>query len=67
MNASTQIHFCAGEDFDLQAAVQRVGIEQDVVAMDHFAVEDLDGQRVLDQSLNRPLSWTGAIGPIMAV
>ena len=47
--------------------MQRIGVEQHMVAMHHLAIQNLDGQRVLDQSLNRPLSWTGAIGPIVAV
>ena len=43
-----------------------VGVDDDVLAVQYFAVEYLDGERILHQLLDRALQWTRAEGWIVA-
>src|ERR1700730_13395652 len=44
----------------------RSGIDQNLVARSDLAVEDLHGERVLNQPLDRPLHRAGAVGRVVA-
>ena len=40
-NGLPEVDFGASEDFDLQSVMQGIGVEQDVVAVHHFAISGL--------------------------
>src|SRR5262249_7333788 len=47
-------------------ALGDVGINDHVVAVEYFAFQDLERQRILDKPLDGPLQWPGAVGSIVA-
>src|ERR1035437_189277 len=50
-----EVDFGAGVNFDLQPIMERIGIEKNVIAVHHVAIENLDGERNLNHPLNRAL------------
>src|SRR5271166_6256998 len=53
--------------FEAQLAATLLHIHSDRVAVQHLAVEDLHGQRVLHQPLNRPLERTRTVVRVVAL
>ena len=43
-----------------------IGIHANVIAMKHLAVQNLDGQGILDQALDRSLQRTSSILPVVS-
>ena len=63
---SGSTHLGAVFHFDLQPIVQRVSIELDMVPMQHFAIQNLHRQRVLNQPLDRALQRPRSIRAVVA-
>ncbi len=52
--------------FEEQFAGKGIGVDTDVITMQHFSVENPDSKRILDQSLQGPLEWPCPIRAIVA-
>src|SRR6185437_16659456 len=61
-----EIYFGAGKHFDLQPIVERIGVEQHLIAVHYFAIENFDGERILNQPLNGALQRASSVGTIVA-
>src|ERR1700744_5272077 len=56
----------APSHFELELVVQRIGVDDHVIPVQDFAVEDLDRQRILNQPLDGPFQRTSAVGPVVS-
>jgi hypothetical protein len=53
-------------DLEQQFPCQRIGVNPHMVAMQHFAIEDLDRERVLNQPLQCALERPSTVGAVVA-
>ena len=51
---------------ELQAVIERIGFDCHVVAVQHFAIEDLDSERILHEFLQRAFERARAIRAVVA-
>ena len=49
-----------------QPVLQRVGVDAHVIAMEYLSIQNLDGQRILDQTLDSSLQRTSTVLPIVS-
>ena len=55
----------APDHLEAHLMLRQIGVDDDVVAVQYLAVEDLHGQRVLNQALDGTLERASAVGRIV--